>query len=142
MKKIEFKKIKDSITNTIFIKLEYMSGDADAYEYEEYPLGTEITFSNYTEYLDEIEKIVEQYQLISRFTDCNDKLHLGDKRWGLKIGEDKAYDYIKDNYSNELADLYESVPGDSTCDGQRKAHLSSIKLGGYNDKGEYFESYV
>jgi len=142
MRKIEFKKKKESILNTMFLKLEYMSGDADAWEYQEHQLDG-ISFSNYTEHLEEIEKIVSQYELISKFTDCNDKLHLGDKRWGLKIeGFKEEYEYIKENYSEELADIYESVPGDTTCDGQRNANLRSIILCGYDNNGDYYESYV
>ena len=56
MRKIEFKKKKESILNTMFLKLEYMSGDADAWEYQEHQLDG-ISFSNYTEHLEEIEKI-------------------------------------------------------------------------------------
>lgn len=132
--KIKFKKRKESLLDTVFLKLEYMSGDADAYEYEEVSFGEHIKFSNYEEHLEEIQKIVEQYKLISKFTDCNDKLSLEDER--------DAYEYIKENYSEELADLYENVPGDSTCDSQRTAHLRRIILCGYNDIGEYFESYL
>jgi len=130
MNKIDFKKLKDSILDTIFLKLEYMSGDADAFEYEHVSLGKHIKFSNYTEHLKEIEKVVEKYKLISRFT--------GDKKDNVT----NTYEYIKNNYSEELADLYDNVPEDSTSDGQVNARLSEIILCGYNEVGEYFESYV
>jgi hypothetical protein len=127
---IKFKKEGESIINKLFIRLEYMSGDADAYEYDELPLN--IPFDKYEKHLPEIEKIVSDYKLISRFTDCNDKLYM----------ESEGYDYIKEKYSKEIADLYDAVPGDSTCDGQVLAHLSEIQLVGYNDKGVKFVAYL
>jgi hypothetical protein len=127
---IEFKKESESILNKLFIRLEYMSGDADAYEYDERPLN--IPFDKYKDHLPEIEKIVSNYKLISRFTDCNDKLYT----------ELKDYDFIKKKYSKEIAELYNAVPGDSTCDHQLLAHLSEIQLIGYNDKGVKFVAYL
>lgn len=140
MSKIKFELAEKSRANSIWIKLEYMSGDADAYRYEECDLG--ILYSEWEQHLDKINKEIENYTLITKFTDCNNELCLKDKRWGLKIGQREAYNYIKQNYSEELADLFDNVPGDSTCQGEFKAYLSNITLIGYDEQGNKYESYV
>lgn len=129
--KINFRKQRNSILNTIFLKLEYMSGDADAFQYEEVSFGEHITFLNYKEHLKEIEDMVKQYQLIAKLTDGTISL----------VGVKNTFQYIKENYSEEIAHLYGDVPRDSTCV-EFTACLSEITLGAYNDKGEYFESYI
>ena len=63
----KFIKEEDSRADQLYIRLEYMSGDADAYDYEEYPLG-DIKFSNYKEHLDKIDELVKEYKLIQKLT--------------------------------------------------------------------------
>lgn len=143
--KIKFEKQKESVLNTLFLKLEYMSGDADAYEYEEVSIPG-VNYTNYLDNLDIIKKEVDNYKIISKFTDCNDQLCLSHgTRWGLgqkyNISYDKTYDYIKEKYSEDLADMYDNVPSDSTCQGRIKAFLSNILLYAYNEKGELLISY-
>jgi hypothetical protein len=133
MNNINFKKAKNSILNKLFLKIEYMSGDADAYEYEEVEIE-DVDFTNYEDNLDKIEKIVNDYKIVGKLTDVNDKLYVGDEK--------NEYDYVLKNYSEEIAILYDNVPGDSTVDRQFKAHLSDIKIHAYNDKGELFISYT
>lgn len=135
--KIKFKKAEDSVLNTLFLKLTYMSGDADAYEYAEVEIE-DVNYTNYQENLDKIKAEVDKYKLIGRFTDCNDSLYMEDRRKGIS----DRYEFIKKEYGQEIADLYDQSPGDSTSDHQYKAHLHDIELHAYNEKGELLISYV
>lgn len=128
--KINFKKEKKSVLNTLFIKLEYMSGDADAYEYEEVFIKN-VNYTNYKKNLNKIKTEVDKYKLIGRLTDCNDKLN----------EEFDEYELIKKEFGEEIASIWDNVPSDSTCC-DRKSHLNNITLCAYNEKGEYLESYI
>jgi hypothetical protein len=130
--KIKFKKEEESLLNTFFLYLTYMSGDADAYEYDKVYIPG-VDYTNYLDNLDKIKEVVDQYKLIGRFTDCNDKLCLTDN--------EDAYKYIQDNYSQELADIYDNVPTDTTCC-DYLAHLSNIEIHAYNEKGELLISFI
>lgn len=136
--KINFKKEEESIINTLFLHLTYMSGDADSYEYEKVYIEG-VDYTNYLENLDKIEAEVDKYKLIGRLTDCNDSLSIDHPRNG-KI--ENKYEFIKTNYGEEIADLFDDSPGDSTVDGQWKAHLDDIEIHAYNELGEKLISYV
>ena len=105
-----------------------MSGDADAFEYVESNLG--IPYSDWQGQKEKLNKIIENYQLISHFTDINHNLcltHEWRNNLKKKLGAADAYEYIKENYSLELADMFANVPNDSTCEGYR-SHLTEVKL--------------
>jgi len=137
---ITFKLIETpSRANTLWLSLEYMSGDADAFTYTENNLG--IPFSDWQSQKEKINKIIENYQLISHFTDVNHKLCLTYPRTGLrrKFEITDTYKYIKENYSLELADMFASVPDDSTCEGYY-SHLTEVKLIGYDKESNKYET--
>ena len=140
MRKIKFELKDKSRANTLWLKLEYMSGDADAYEYEEINLG--IPYSEWKNNLDKIEKEIKDYELIGKFTDINDGLCISHPRYNRKDDIGDPYEWVKENYSEELANMYDNVPGDSTVDHQWKAHLSDITLIGYDEQGNKYESYT
>lgn len=125
---MKFELIEEARKNQIYIKLTYMSGDADAYEYEE--IFTDIPFDNYSERLKEIEDILKPYILLSKITDCNSVEYLEDP------------DDVKEKHGEDIADLFDMVPGDSTCDGQRNTHLCDIKLIGYDHEGNCYQTYI
>lgn len=127
--KINFKKEKNSVLNILFIKLEYMSGDADAYEYQEVSIEG-VDYTNYKENLDKIKTEVDKYKLIGRLTDTNDLAR-----------KYRDYDKIKEDFGEEIADIWDTTPNDTTCC-DYVAHLSDITLCAYNEKGEYLESYT
>lgn len=137
----KFIKEEDSRADQLYIRLEYMSGDADAYDYEEYPLG-DIKFSNYKDHLDKIDELVKEYKLIQKLTDINDSLNVSNPRYNKVESIKDEYEYVKEKYSKHIADLYDNVPVDSTQDGQFKAHLSAITLIGYDDKCNKYIAYV
>ena len=127
---INFQKRKESVLNTLFLKLEYMSGDADAFEYEEISIKG-INYTNYKDNLDIIKTEIDKYKLIGQLTDCNDELN----------EEFNEYDLIGKEFGKEIADIWDNVPSDVTYY-DRKAHLYEITLCAYNEKGEYLESYI
>lgn len=135
--KIKFEKHAESVLNKLFLYLTYMSGDADAWEYEEVEIEG-VNYLNYQENLDKIKVEVDKYKLIGRITDCNDSLYIEDRRKSIP----NKYEFLKKEYGQEIADLYQETPGDSTNDHQVPAHLSDIKLHAYNEKGELLISYV
>lgn len=137
---IKFRKEKNSILNKLFLKIEYMSGDADAYDYENVEIEG-VNYTNYQENLGIIKEVVDKYKLIGNLTDINHKLCVSHPKYNAKPIKN-VFDYIVETYSEEVAIMYDNVPGDSTCDGQFKAHLSDIELHAYNDKGELFISYI
>lgn len=124
--KIKFEKEKDSILNTLFLKLTYMSGDADAYEYVEVEIEG-VNYLNYKENIDKIKAEIKKYKIIAKLTDSQDT-------WD--------YEKIEKKYGEEIANLYQEGPGDSTCDHQYRAVLSEIELHAYNEKGELLISYI
>lgn len=51
-------------------------------------------------------------------------------------------DSVKEEYGEEIARLYDNAPNDPQGDYQFKCYISSIKVVGYDDKGNRYESYV
>jgi hypothetical protein len=129
----EFRKIKSSVLNTIFLKIGYISGDADSFEYEEHRLDSKITFANHKEHVELINDEIDKFKVLSTFTDINNTIvpkNISDKR-----------QYIEEHYSKELSEMFDNIPQD-VMNIDELAHLSSIYLCGYNDIGEYFEKQM
>lgn len=138
---ITFKLKEKSRANTLWLSLEYMSGDADAFTYTESNLGIPYSEWQSQSQKEKFNKIIENYQLINHFTDVNHELCLTHPRMGLKrkLEITDTYKYIKENYSLELADMFASVPDDSTCEGYY-SHLTEVKLIGYDKEGNKYET--
>lgn len=105
--KIKFELEEKTRANKIFLKVEYMSGDGDASEFEEIEIEG-VTFDNYKEKKKEIEAFIAPYKILAEVTDVNHKNYTED------------YDEVGDKFGEEVASLYDNCPGDSTCDGQVK----------------------
>lgn len=117
---ITFNRKKRSVLNTIFIELEYMSGDADAYEYVQWPFEEYITYLNYRDHLPEIEETLNKFKILAQLTD----------------DDSMRYETVLKLYGEEIAYMYDNVPGDSTNDGQTRAVIRNIDVCAYNEIGE------
>ena len=126
--KINFKLEEKSRIDKLFLRIEYMSGDASASEYQEIELNG-IPYSDWKNHLEKIEETVNKYKLIADLTDIND------------IAYETEYDVVLAKYGEEIAHMFENVPGDVTCEGE-KSCLRSVELIGYDENGNCYKSYL
>ncbi len=135
MKHLEFKRVEESILDTMFFKEEWMSGDADAYEYIETP--AHVSFSVWNKYPDPkmFEKEIEQYKILSRLTDINHADYAeGPYGRGPKVD-------IKAKYGKKMAHIYDEIPADSTCC-DYNAYLSGVTLVAIDEAGARWEAKI
>jgi hypothetical protein len=124
LKPFSFSKTESVKKDKLYILIEYAGGDADT-EHPQYIDLKGIKFSDYQDHLDEIETEIEKYQTLK------------------KILSDKPdYNEVLEEYGEEIAELYESVPNDPQCDYQFKCYIDSIKLVGYDEEGNKHVAYI
>ncbi len=128
MRNIEFKKEDESRTNKIYLVLEFAGGDADTEHPEEILLP--FPYSKWKNNIDEIELQVSLYRQLEEVLDDHDYRTKG------------MYDEVKAEYSEEVADLYDNVPGDPQNDFQYKCYISGMHLIGYTHKGTKYKAYL
>lgn len=139
MSKIKFEKVKeDKVLDSIWFNIEYMSGDADAYDYEKQKL--KFKFSEWKEHEDEIQEMIKEYKQVSHLTDINHK-DFYERRFFTPRKEEMSYEEIEEKYGERVAQIFDNTPGDSTNDHDGKAYLESVTLQAYDDKGFKYETY-
>lgn len=126
--KIKFEKVESSRAGTIWLNIEYMGGDADTEHFNEEKF--DFPYSDYKNHLKEIENRVNQYNIIKKLTD------------GSGGTQRHKYEDLKEEYGEDIADMYESVPNDPQADYQFKTSLRYLTLIGYDDNGNKYKSYI
>ena len=125
----DFRQTETSKADKLYLYLLFEGGDGDT-EHPEWREFRNIKFSEYKNHLDEINELVDKYKTLSKILDVNSR----------EYSED--YDEVKDKYGEEMARMWENVPGDPQVDYQRNCWLYTIKLVGFDEKGNKHEAYV
>jgi hypothetical protein len=112
----------------VFLVLKFMGGDADTFETEEIEIDTnDFTPSEF--YVDEeFQALIDKYKIIK----------------GLQNDESshKMYDILESKYGEEIANLYDNIPGDPQTYGEFKCSLQWITIRGYDYMGNMYEAEV
>lgn len=141
MKKIKtfegfkFKQTKPSQADKLYLELMFEGGDGDT-EHPDVHEFEGIKFSEYKQHLDEIQKVIDQYQILGRLLDCNGP------EYYYKQGRHKGYETILQKYGEDMAALFDNAPNDPQTDYDMKCYLGSMKLVGYDAQGNRHEAYV
>jgi len=130
MLKIKWQKEEDSRAGQVYILLNFEGGDADTRHPQE-ELIEGVTWDNYKENIELIEAEVNKYKLLQEI--------LEDISRGRN---EKGYEEILKEYGEEVASMYENVPGDPQADFQFKCYLDSIELVAYDNTGVKYTAYV
>lgn len=120
--KIQFHKEEESRANKLYLVVNYYGGDADTDHPKEYEYK-HIKFHEWELYKEEIEADVENYRKL---------------KTALKLD---SYGEMLDEWGEEIADLYETVPNDPQNDYQFKCSLDGVILRGYDENGTMYETY-
>lgn len=129
MKQLKFE-LKEKISdkaNKLYLHVDYAGGDADTDHPETYLLH-EIPFDEYEKHLEAISAEVDKYETLKQI--------LG---YG---GHTMNYAEIKEEYGNEIADMFDNVPNDPQSDYQFKCYIEYIYLIGYDKEGNKYQSWV
>ena len=133
MEKLKFEKIEESRANKVYLEITYMSGDADAYETEEYYLdkinGHDLLNLNQEDAFKAIEEEIKPYQILKNILDINHENYL------------ESYEEVKEKYGDEIANLYDNAPGDVTC-WDYKQSLSNLRIIAYSTDGSKYKAYI
>ena len=128
IKPFKFTKKESPKIDKLYLYVLFEGGDADTRHPEEYDLG--IKFSDYENHLDKIKSEISNYMILQDILDVNSSSHLED------------YDEVKSKYGEDIANMYDNVPNDPQADYQFKCYIDTIKLIGYDNEGNKYESYV
>lgn len=129
MKKPKFEKTEDSKANKLYILVEFEGGDTDTKQPELIEVKG-VDYINYLDNLDKIEEEVDKYKLLEKILDINSSKFLED------------YDSVKEEYGEELANLFDATPNDPQNDYQNKCYIGSITLIAYDKDCNQFRAYL
>lgn len=120
--KIKLEKVENSRANKVYILLNYSGGDADSDHPEEYILK-DVTFDTIEDNIAIIEKEVNDYKILKK----------------ILYDTDIKYKNVLEDYGEEMAELFETVPNDPQCDYQFKCSLSTMQLIAYDGEGNKYK---
>lgn len=126
----KFEKKETAKRDKLYILVDFAGGDADT-EHPEYYEFKNIKFSEYQNHLDEINKEIQEYIILK---DLLDDRHQCNKR--------DFYEEVKAKYGDGLARKFDNTPNDPQSDYQFKCYIDKIKLVGYDNDGDRYETYV
>lgn len=130
--KLDFKKVESSRANKVFLLARYMSGDADAFSYEEdyiEELSGDNLIISAKDQLDIIQDKITPYKILKNILDINHPDYMEDDS------------EIESKYGNEVFSLYENVPYDVTCSEYKQA-LCDLFVVAYSSNGTKYKSYI
>ena len=123
-KGFEFREVRKAKLDKLYLRVNYVGGDADTNHPDEYDLG--IKYSEYKDHLEEIQKEIKQYKTLQEILEDH------------KI----TYKEIKEKYGEDMAFLYDNTPNDPQTDFDTKCYINDIELVAFDENGTKFESYV
>jgi len=123
----KFKKTKDSQSDKLYLFVNYEGGDGDT-KHPEYYEFKNIKFSEYQNHLEEIQSKIKDFKTLKKILDSS--------------SGDVEYDYVKTEYGDKIARLFDDAPNDPQCDYQWKCYVDRIQLVGFDSEGNKFEAYV
>jgi len=126
---INFRKIEESRAGKVYLNVVYMGGDADTSHPEEILLDG-ITFDNIGEKTEEIAALIKPYVILQDLLDVNSSSYT------------ENYADVLEEHGEEIAKLFDNVPGDPTTDFQYNCSIRYIELVGYDSTGARHKSAI
>lgn len=121
---MKIKKIENTKANQVFIRLNFMGGDADAFITEEYSL--ECTFQEIESKISYLKERCSFYKELQKIDFYYDEDH---EDWVEKYGQ-------------EIADELDTFPSDPTCDNQLPCILDDFSIIAYDEFCNLYEVTV
>ncbi len=122
--KFNFQEVEKPRLDKLYLLVKYEGGDGDTKHPEEYYL--DIKYSELENRMDEITKEIESFKTL--------KIILNDYRI--------TYKKVKEEYGDEMTNLYDNVPNDPQTDFDTKCYIDDLKLIAYDKAGIKYISNI